>query len=99
MTARFLNEDERLLAVERIKVNQAGVENKHFKRDQYGSHPQIRTGQAELICPISRFIETMRDPKTYFLFFFAASSNVVNSVSLPTVGIAMVLAHIPACAI
>ncbi|EIM90358.1 MFS general substrate transporter [Stereum hirsutum FP-91666 SS1] len=63
MTAHFLSEDERLIAVERIKVNQAGVENKHFKRDQYG------------------FVETMCDPKTYLLFFFAASSNVVNSLT------------------
>lgn len=34
-TARFLTQEERVIAVERIKVNQAGVENKHFKREQY----------------------------------------------------------------
>ncbi|KAJ7286130.1 major facilitator superfamily domain-containing protein [Mycena rebaudengoi] len=34
-TARFLTPEERILAVERIKVNQAGVENKHWKRDQF----------------------------------------------------------------
>jgi len=34
-TAKFLTPEERILAVERIKVNQAGVENKHFKRDQF----------------------------------------------------------------
>ncbi|THG96614.1 hypothetical protein EW026_g5249 [Hermanssonia centrifuga] len=33
-TARFLTPKERIIAVERIKVNQAGVENKHFKLDQ-----------------------------------------------------------------
>lgn len=88
MTAHFLSEDERLIAVERIKVNQAGVENKHFKRDQYGLRP-IRTGRVELTCVLSRFVETMRDPKTYLLFLFAASSNVVNSVRLLTAGIAM----------
>ncbi|PSS31052.1 hypothetical protein PHLCEN_2v2384 [Hermanssonia centrifuga] len=33
-TARFLTPEERIIAVERIKVNQAGVENKHFKLDQ-----------------------------------------------------------------
>ena len=32
--AWFLTPEERVLAVERIKVNQAGVENKHFKREQ-----------------------------------------------------------------
>ncbi|KAI0072273.1 MFS general substrate transporter [Panus rudis PR-1116 ss-1] len=34
-TARFLTPEERIIAVERIKVNQAGVENKHFKKDQF----------------------------------------------------------------
>ena len=34
MTARFLTPEERVLAVQRIKVNQSGVENKHWKRDQ-----------------------------------------------------------------
>ncbi|KAJ7510161.1 major facilitator superfamily domain-containing protein [Mycena galericulata] len=34
-TARFLTVEERILAVERIKVNQAGVENKHWKRSQF----------------------------------------------------------------
>ncbi|KAF5373654.1 hypothetical protein D9758_000775 [Tetrapyrgos nigripes] len=34
-TAWFLTPEERVLAVERIKVNQTGVENKHWKRDQF----------------------------------------------------------------
>ncbi|KIP08849.1 hypothetical protein PHLGIDRAFT_87502 [Phlebiopsis gigantea 11061_1 CR5-6] len=33
-TARFLTPRERIIALERIKVNQAGVENKHFKLEQ-----------------------------------------------------------------
>ena len=33
-TARFLTPEERVLAVERIKVNQAGLENKHWKKEQ-----------------------------------------------------------------
>jgi hypothetical protein len=33
-TARFLTPEERVLAVERIKINQTGVENKHFKKQQ-----------------------------------------------------------------
>ena len=32
--AWFLTAEERVIAVERIKVNQAGVENKHFKVEQ-----------------------------------------------------------------
>ncbi|KAJ7632864.1 major facilitator superfamily domain-containing protein [Roridomyces roridus] len=34
-TARFLTIEERILAVERVKVNQAGIENKHWKRSQF----------------------------------------------------------------
>lgn len=88
MTAHFLTEDERLIAVERIKVNQAGVENKHFKRDQYGPRSSDAR-RVELTCLPSRFVETLRDPKTYLLFFFAASSNVVNSVRLLRAGMTM----------
>lgn len=33
-SARFLTAEERVWAVRRIRVNQAGVENKHFKREQ-----------------------------------------------------------------
>ncbi|KAI0797539.1 major facilitator superfamily domain-containing protein [Abortiporus biennis] len=32
--AWFLTPEERVIAIERIKVNQAGVENKHFKKEQ-----------------------------------------------------------------
>nr|VWP00642.1 S-adenosylmethionine synthase (EC [Ganoderma boninense] len=60
-TAWFLTPEERVIAVERIKVNQAGVENKHFKMDQ--------------------FVECLKDPKTWLFFFFAAISNVTNSLS------------------
>ncbi|KAI0807659.1 MFS general substrate transporter [Fomes fomentarius] len=59
--AWFLTAEERVVAVERIKVNQAGVENKHFKKEQ--------------------FIECLKDPKTWFFFFFSAISNVTNSLS------------------
>lgn len=59
-TASFLTQEEKVVAIERIKVNQAGVENKHLKRDQ--------------------IVEVFRDPKTYLFFFFAAISNVTNSV-------------------
>ena len=34
-SARFLSVEERALAVERIKVNQAGVENKTWKKAQF----------------------------------------------------------------
>ncbi|KAJ3744969.1 major facilitator superfamily domain-containing protein [Lentinula detonsa] len=34
-TAWFLTAEERVLAVQRIKVNQTGVENKHWKREQF----------------------------------------------------------------
>ncbi|KAK7034005.1 hypothetical protein VNI00_012435 [Paramarasmius palmivorus] len=34
-TASFLTPEERILAVKRIQVNQTGVENKHWKREQF----------------------------------------------------------------
>ncbi|KIK59492.1 hypothetical protein GYMLUDRAFT_44465 [Collybiopsis luxurians FD-317 M1] len=34
-TAWFLTPEERVLAVKRIKVNQTGIENKHWKREQF----------------------------------------------------------------
>jgi len=60
-TAYFLTPAERADAVKRIKVNQAGVENKHWKRDQ--------------------FIEALKDPKVWIMFFFAGIGNVVNSLT------------------
>ncbi|KAG6854547.1 hypothetical protein C0991_004883, partial [Blastosporella zonata] len=35
VSARFLTPEERVKVVQRIKVNQAGVENKYWKRDQF----------------------------------------------------------------
>ena len=43
-TAWFLTPEERVIAIERIKVNQAGVENKHFKLDQCVSFFTDRMG-------------------------------------------------------
>ncbi|KIJ29138.1 hypothetical protein M422DRAFT_188879, partial [Sphaerobolus stellatus SS14] len=34
-TAWFLSHEERIIAVQRLKVNQTGIGNKHFKREQY----------------------------------------------------------------
>ncbi|KAH0830676.1 major facilitator superfamily domain-containing protein [Lanmaoa asiatica] len=52
--AWFLTPQERIAAVQRIQVNQAGVENKLFK--------------------IEQFYETIKDPKTWLLAFFAAAA-------------------------
>ncbi|KAI0318837.1 major facilitator superfamily domain-containing protein [Amylostereum chailletii] len=60
-TAWFLTPEERVMAVQRIKENQTGVKNAHFKREQ--------------------LIETLRDPKTWLFFFFAAIANIVNSLT------------------
>ncbi|KZS99641.1 MFS general substrate transporter [Laetiporus sulphureus 93-53] len=63
-SAYFLTSEEKIIAVERLKVNQAGVENKHFKKEQ-----------------LFQMMECFRDPKAYLFFFFAAISNVTNSLS------------------
>jgi MFS transporter, ACS family, allantoate permease len=34
-TAWFLSEEERIMAVQRIRVNQTGIENKRWKKDQF----------------------------------------------------------------
>lgn len=69
-TAWFLTPEERVIAVERIKVNQAGVENKTWKRDQYVMRPE-----SGILCSCYlRVIETFMDPKTWLFFFFAAIS-------------------------
>ncbi|KAI9571433.1 major facilitator superfamily domain-containing protein [Boletus coccyginus] len=59
--AWFLTPEERIAAVQRIQVNQTGVENKLFKKEQ--------------------FYETVKDPKTWLLAFFAAAANIVNSLT------------------
>ncbi|KAG0705125.1 major facilitator superfamily domain-containing protein [Suillus ampliporus] len=60
-TAWFLTPEERAAAIRRIQVNQSGVENKHFKREQ--------------------FLETVKDPRTWLMAFFAGSANIVNSLT------------------
>lgn len=35
MNARFLSKKDRILAIERIRINQQGVGNKHFKMYQF----------------------------------------------------------------
>ena len=63
-TARFLTPEERIIAVERIKVNQAGVENKRFKREQYA----FAFVEPKLLCAycliLGRFLECLSDPKS-----------------------------------
>lgn len=60
-TAWFLTPAERVAAIRRIQVNQSGVENKRFKKEQ--------------------FLETIKDPKTWLMAFFAGSANIVNSLT------------------
>ncbi|KAI0937981.1 hypothetical protein AcV7_003300 [Taiwanofungus camphoratus] len=66
-TAWFLTPEERVTAVQRIKVgkyiaaNQTGVENKRFKKEQ--------------------FYEALRDPKTWLFALFSAFDNVPNSLT------------------
>ncbi|KUJ11093.1 MFS allantoate transporter [Mollisia scopiformis] len=57
-SARFLSDDEKKMAVERVRENQTGIKNTTFKKYQ--------------------LIEALLDPKTWFLFFFGLSTQVVN---------------------
>ncbi|KAJ4498542.1 MFS general substrate transporter [Lentinula lateritia] len=64
-TACFLTPEERVTAIQRVKVNQTGVGNKHFKKEQQ----------------VSLFYEAIRDPKTWGFALFSGISNVTNSIS------------------
>ncbi|KAI0065983.1 MFS general substrate transporter [Artomyces pyxidatus] len=53
--AWFLTKDEQVKAIQRVKANQTGIENKHFKKEQGYS---------------TRLIETLADPKTWLIGVF-----------------------------
>ena len=69
--AWFLTPEERIAAVQRIQVNQTGVENKMFKKEQSVASIEVLVPSDH--CP-SRFYETVKDPKTWLLAFFAAAA-------------------------
>lgn len=66
-SARFLTQEEKIVAVERVAVNRQGVKNHHFKKYQLW--------------------QTVRDPKTWILFFMSIAAQIPNaaqtSVSFP----------------
>ena len=75
--AWFLTPEERITAVNRIKGNQAGVENKHFKKEQY-VNLFIRL---RLILIRLRMIECLKDPKTWIFALFSCLDNIPNSLT------------------
>ncbi|KAF8259251.1 MFS general substrate transporter [Lactarius quietus] len=75
--AWFLTIDERVKAVQRIQENQTGVENKHFKRDQYASFAQHNVS----LLVLNRMIEALTDKKTWLFAIFIALASVQNSIS------------------
>ncbi|KAG1754358.1 major facilitator superfamily domain-containing protein [Suillus lakei] len=78
-TARFLTPEERVAAIRRIQVNQSGVENKRFKREQSVLISTVRDALRHSL--FGRFLETIKDPKTWLMAFFAGSANIVNSLT------------------
>lgn len=49
MTAKFLTDDEKVVLLEHVKVNQTGIENKHF-------HPsQLIEGVLDIGCQCTLF--------------------------------------------
>lgn len=79
VNAWFLTPHERALAVLRIRENQTGVENKHFKKEQCVLD-QIREYMPWLIRTF-RMIEALLDPKTWMFALFSALDNVPNSLT------------------
>lgn len=76
--AWFLTPQERAVAVMRLKENQTGVENKHFKKEQCVSSDN----DDDLIeLNLLRMIEALLDPKTWMFALFSALDNVPNSLT------------------
>ncbi|EED83473.1 predicted protein [Postia placenta Mad-698-R] len=60
--------------------NQAGVENKRFKKEQYILDFALRSISSNPWCRI-RFYEALLDPKTWHFALFSALDNVPNSLT------------------
>jgi len=58
-TAYFLTAEERVQAIQRIRINQAGVENKYWKREQY-IPPSSENWKAFLILSRSGLLKLSR---------------------------------------
>lgn len=78
-TAWFLTPEERVMAIERIKVNQTGLGSKVWKKDQYVV--ECYTDKCIDIQHISRFIEALTDPKTWLFALFSCLDNIPNSLT------------------
>ncbi|KAK0461597.1 uncharacterized protein EV420DRAFT_1619153 [Desarmillaria tabescens] len=68
--AWFLTPEERSSAVQRIKENQTGVENKHFKKEQY----------EEAIFMLVLMIEALTDVKIWLFAIFSVLADIPNSL-------------------
>lgn len=63
-----------------LQVNQTGVENKHFKKEQCVFSRKLLYSADKTHLPI-RMIEAFLDPKTWLFALFSALSNVPNSLT------------------
>ncbi|KAB8271287.1 major facilitator superfamily domain-containing protein [Aspergillus minisclerotigenes] len=72
--ASFLTPEERAQAILRIKDNHSGIEQKHFKKYQYDT---ITTFTFTDI----RFIEAVKDPKSWLFFLHAWSQEMANGMT------------------
>lgn len=76
ITAHFLTPLERGQAILRIKSNHSGIEQKRFKKHQY-VYPSRPVASANK----TRFIEALKDPKTWLFFFHAWSQELANGLT------------------
>ncbi|SJL13458.1 uncharacterized protein ARMOST_16902 [Armillaria ostoyae] len=79
-SAWFLTPEERSSAVQRLKENQTGVENKHFKKEQY-ENPIFYACRTSTQAPKSRMIEALTDIKTWLFALFSVLANIPNSLA------------------
>jgi hypothetical protein len=78
--ARPLNELVSALVLHSAQENQTGVENKHFKMEQYVLDAIVIFHDSCTLY-ISRMIEALTDPKTWLFALFSALNNVPNSLT------------------
>ncbi|KAJ7358096.1 hypothetical protein DFH08DRAFT_953286 [Mycena albidolilacea] len=77
-SAWFLTPQERVVSVMRLKANQTGVENKHFKKEQYVCEASVLQNDASRIY---RMIEALLDPKTWLFALLSGLANVPKGLS------------------
>lgn len=74
VTAKGLSLREKRIAVERLKSNQTGVENKHLKVQYFWGTPHFNS---DTVQPY-QVVEAFKDVKLYLFFLLGVVGNIPN---------------------